>query len=335
MGGGNGAGPSNFYDPVAKISVSIWLRQTGFDPTGSSQKPIHNQLFYRISHDYERTWSEAKQLVYEDGVPFDPKDPLNEAFLLRNEAYPGNNTIRHSNGTYIHCAANVTDPNDSESRQRQMQIGSICFIGKWDPNKKDYVWTSGNRISLSPKLSSRGLMEPSVAELKDHRLLVIWRGSNAKFDPLQVPSRKWFSVSADGGMTLSPIRELKYDDGSSFYSPSSYHQLLRHSRTGKLYWVGNISREPPKGNYPRFPLVIAEVDEEIVALKRKSVTVVDDRQSGEDEKLELSNFEILENRESHEIEIYLSRYGENPKDYWAADAYRYRLRLTELDRARH
>ena len=77
------------------------------------------------------------------------------------------------------------------------------------------------------------------------------------------------------------------------------------------------------------------MDEEIVALKRKSVTVVDDRQSGEDEKLELSNFEILENRESHEIEIYLSRYGENPKDYWAADAYRYRLRLTELDRARH
>lgn len=339
MGGGNGAGGANFYDPVAKVSVSIWLRQTGFDPKdfdprGSSTKQIHNQLFYRISLDHEKTWGEPKQLVYEDSAPFDPKDPFNERFLLHNEAYPGNNTIRHSNGTYIHCAANVTDPDDTERHQRQMQIGSICFIGKWDRIKKDYVWTSGNRISMSTKISSRGLMEPAVAELKDHRLLVIWRGSNAKLDPVQVPGRKWYSVSADGGITLSPVRELKYDDGSSFYSPSSFHQLLRHSKTGKLYWVGNIANDPPKGNDPRYPLVIAEVNEELAALKRKTVTVIDDRQPGEDENFELSNFEILENRETHEIEIYLSRYGENPKDYWAADAYRYRLRLIELERRR-
>ncbi|HEY2974346.1 MAG TPA: sialidase family protein [Pyrinomonadaceae bacterium] len=334
MGGGNGAGASNFYDPVAKVSVSIWLRQTGYDPTGSSLKPIHNQLFYRISHDYERTWGEPKQFLYEDGAPFDSKDPFNEGFLLRNEAYPGNNTIRHSNGTYIHCAANATDPNDPERQQRQMQIGSICFVGKWDGNKKDYIWTSGNRISISPKLSPRGLLEPAVAELKDRRLFVIWRGSSARLDPLKVPGRKWYSLSADGGITLSPVRELKYDDGSSFYSPSSYHRLLRHSQTGKLYWIGNIVSDPPKGSNPRYPLVIAEVNEELPALKRKTVTVIDDRQPGEDEGLELSNFEILENRQSHEIEIYLSRYGEDPHDFWAADAYRYKLRLTESDPAR-
>ena len=329
MGGGNGAGSSNFYDPVAKVSVSIWLRQTGFDPTGSTQKPIHNQLFYRISHDHERSWGESKQLVYEDAAPFDPKDPLNKDFLLRNEAYPGNNTIRHSNGTYIHCAANVTDPNDPEREQRQMQMGSICFISKWDAKKKDYTWTSGNRISMSPTLSSRGLMEPAVAELKDRRLLVIWRGSNARLDPLKVPGRMWHSLSADGGITLSPVRELKYDDGSSFCSPSSYHRLLRHSQTGKLYWIGNIVNDPPKGNTPRYPLVIAEVNEDLVALKRTTVTLIDDRQPREDKELQLSNFEILENRQSHEIEIYLSRYGEDPNDYWAANAYRYKLRLNE------
>ncbi|HEY2970895.1 MAG TPA: hypothetical protein VGJ48_00150, partial [Pyrinomonadaceae bacterium] len=126
----------------------------------------------------------------------------------------------------------------------------------------------------------------------------------------------------------------KYDDGSSFYSPSSYHRLLRHSQTGKLYWIGNIVSDPPKGSNPRYPLVIAEVNEELPALKRKTVTLIDDRQPGEDEGLELSNFEILENRQSHEIEIYLSRYGEDPHDFWAADAYRYNLRLTESDRAR-
>ena len=333
MGGGNGAGTSNIYDPSAKVSISFWLRQTGFDPEDNeNKKPIHNQLFYRLSHDHERTWGEPKQLVYEDSAPFDPEDPFNKNFLLRNEALTGNNTIRHSNGTYIHCAAHASDPNDPDQHWRQMPLGSICFIGKWDRNK-NYVWTAGNRISISPKISSRGLMEPTVEELKDGRLLVIWRGSNQGLDRLQAPGRKWFSLSKDGGMTLSPVRELKYDDGTSFYSPSSYHRLFRHSRTGKLYWIGNIVANPPDGSNTRYPLVIAEVNEQLPALKRQTVTPIDDRQPGEHERLQLSNFEVLENRQTHVIKVYLSRYGENPDDYWAANSYRYRLRLTELSRA--
>jgi hypothetical protein len=31
-------------------------------------------------------------------------------------------------------------------------------------------------VEISPGVSSRGLMEPEVAELKDGRVLVIWRG---------------------------------------------------------------------------------------------------------------------------------------------------------------
>ncbi len=134
-------------------------------------------------------------------------------------------------------------------------------------------------------------------------------------------------MSEDGGRTLSPVAEWKYDDGDRFYSPSSIHRFLRHSQKGKLYWVGNICGDPPSGNSPRYPLIIAEVDETIPALKRETVTVIDTKAPGESPKLQLSNFSLLENRETHDIEIYLTRLGADPDDFWGSDAYRYTLRL--------
>jgi hypothetical protein len=200
-------------------------------------------------------------------------------------------------------------------------IGSLCFIGKWSADAKDYDWSGGKPVWVPLEVSSRGLMEPDVVELKDSRVLVVWRGS----DTPVTEGRKWFSASSDGGMTLSPVAEWKYDDGSRFYSPSSFHRFLRHSVTGKLYWFGNICEGPPSGNNPRYPLIVAEVDESIPALKRDTVTVIDQRGPDDSEKLQLSNFSILENRETHEVELYVTRLGADPEDFWGADAYRYTL----------
>ena len=44
--------------------------------------------------------------------------------------------------------------------------------------------------------------------------------------------------------------------------------MIRHSVSGKLYWLGNISPAPPRENSPRYPLVNAEVDEQKAALKK-------------------------------------------------------------------
>jgi hypothetical protein len=144
-------------------------------------------------------------------------------------------------------------------------------------------------------------------------------------NPKISPGRKWFSVSNDGGLTLSEVEELRYDDDSRFYSPSSISYLLRHSVSGKLYWIGNISDSPTKGNEPRYPLIIAEVDEKKVALKRKTVTIIDDRQPGDSSRVQFSNFSLLENRETYEFEIYLTCIGENPSDFWGANVYKYTL----------
>jgi hypothetical protein len=67
-------------------------------------------------------------------------------------------------------------------------------------------------------------MESEVAELKDGRLLIVWRGSNPK-----LAGHKCFSNSKDDGKTLSPPAVWTYDDGKAFYSPSSFHRMIRHN----------------------------------------------------------------------------------------------------------
>ncbi len=318
-----GAGPL-LYDADTGVLVSIWLRQT---------KPIvktyFNHSFSRISRDGGLTWSESKQLRYEDGAYLDLAKPTDPDYLNNNQSYFGSNIIRHSNGTLIHVGAAVNVPYENTTGKSYdgrvpadaKSIGSVCFVGTWNAEAKDYNWTGGTPVWVPLETSSRGLMEPEVAELRDGRLLVVWRGSNTPV----TAGRKWFSISDDGGQTLSPVQEWKYDDDSQFYSPSSLHRFLRHSVTGKLYWFGNVCPSPPSGNSPRYPLIVAEVDESTGALKRDTVTIIDGKSPEDSPKLQLSNFYLLEDRETHHVELYATRLGADPEDFWGADAYKYTL----------
>lgn len=310
-------GGARFFDPVAGVLVELWLRQIALKGV------YHNFTYWRVSRDHGRTWTAPAPLRYEPGEDFDQKAPLKPSFLQRNHGYFGNNIIRHRNGTLLTAVAHANAPRDSANDQRPWRLGSLCFIGQWDAKRGDYDWTAGQRVEISPDVSSRGLMEPEMAELKDGRVLVIWRGS----DTPKTPGRKWFGISTDAGRTLSEPRELRYDDGTRFFAPSSIHRLIRHSAIGKLYWLGNISATSPRGNSPRYPLVIAEVDEASPALKRATVTAIDDRQPGVPDALQLSNFSLLENPETHEVELWLTRYGEQPDHVFSADNYHYTLWL--------
>jgi hypothetical protein len=305
------------YDPLADVLVDIWLRQI------RQGDQFHCFSYSRTSRDGGQTFSEPRQLQYEPGPNFDPQDVESAEFLRANQAYPGSSICRHSNGTIIHAVAHANARHDAENDSRAWRLGSLCFIGRWDADRGDYEWRAGERVEISPEVSSRGLMEPEAAELADGRVLVVWRGSHTS----TTPGKKFFSLSSDGGLTLSPPTEWRYDDGSAFYSPSSYHRLIRHSQNGKLYWFGNICATPPLGNSPRYPLVIAEVDDESGAILRSTVTAIDDRQPGQPAALQFSNFSLLENRRSHAFEVWLTQYGERTENVFSADAYLYTLTL--------
>jgi hypothetical protein len=313
------------YDPAAKVLVEMWLRQIAVGG-------VYNCFTYwRISRDYGRTWTEPRQLRYEPGDPFDPKDPLKPGFLKHSQGYPGNNILLQPNGTLVHCLAHANAPGDPQNLKRPWKMGSLTLVGRWDAAAGDYQWTPGQRVEIAPELSARGLMEPEVAELRGGRVLVVWRASNAGWDGsrAKIPGCKFFSLSSDAGRTLTPPAVWNYDDGTSFYSPSSFHRMIRHSVTGKLYWIGNISATPPEGNSPRYPLVIAEVDESTGALRRNTVTAIDDRRPEQGPAIQFSNFSLLEDRESHALELHLTTYGQerDPADWASADNYKYILTI--------
>ena len=296
-----------FYDSQAGVLVTQWLRN------------VHTSLttYWRISRDNGNTWSAPKMFRYEAGDEFNPKEPLSPNFLKHNQGYFGNSIIKLSNGNIL------TPLGQANSDVDRSMMSSLCMIGTWNALKNDYDWTAGKSVTISRTLSSEGLVEPDAAELKDHRVLVTWRG--------EPRARKYFSVSTDGGMTLSPSAELKYDDGTSFYSPASYHRLIRNSVTGKLYWIGNITAKT-EGTWPRYPLVIAEVSESgTPSLKKNTVTVIDDKQSNQSSSVQFSNFSVFEDRETHAFHLYLTAYGESGETgttFYNADSYKYVVRFT-------
>ena len=333
------------YDPAAKRTIEVVFQRVFLgDPEKAlaaywkGENKLFDHCFYRISRDDGQTWTEPRQLVYEKGPRFAPKKWAVPEFLATNQMYGGYEITPLSDGRIAYPAIiPVPYEEDEEDRSvcakvpwyagKSKVAGAICFIGKWDEKNQDYDWTFSKPIFVRRRVSTRGFSEPAVAELKNGRLMMDLRGSNVHLDPLRYPGRKWMSLSKDGGKTWSPAADLRYDTGEQFYAPATFAKFIRSSKTGKLYWIGNISRVPPEGNSPRYPLYIAEVDEEKAALKKDTLTIIDDREPGDTEGVQFSNFSLLENRETKDLEIYLSRLGEKPGNVFSANAYKYTMKF--------
>lgn len=254
---------------------------------------------------------QEKLLRYEHGPDYDPANPFDPAFTDANRAYfgVGMDFAEDGSGWY---------PLVCRPKGQGQTEGGVVLMRR-DARTGD--WSASAPVFIEPERSSRGLLEPDVALLSDGRLLVVMRGSSTE----TVPGHKWFTISTDGGRTLSPVEMFRYEDGTEFYSPSSIHRFIRSTRNGRLYWLANIVPAPANSNHngQRYPLYIAEIDEEKVAVRRESLILVDDRRESDSERLQLSNFSVIENRETLDIEIYLTRIGTNKDHFWQAGVDKY------------
>jgi hypothetical protein len=286
-----------------------------------------DHALYQLSDDNGLTWGPMQLIRYEDGPEFDPADWGNDAYLRLNRMYSGYNTVIAPDGNLLYSGC-VQAPHEQDGVREEV-CGVRVFKAAWNAGAGRYDWRSPFLLTVSRRISSRGLLEPWLAPLADGRLYLDMRGSSTAW----TPGRRWYSVSADKGETWSPVADLRYDTGETFYSPSTFAKTIRSSRTGKLYWVGNIAPEPPNGNWPRRPLVLAEFDEEKVAIRKSTVTVIDDYEPGADasDKVQFSNFSLVENSGTHALELYLVRYGEagplGEKRYFQADVFKYVITL--------
>ena len=273
------------------------------------------KIFYGISHDDGDSFGPVRQLV-EKGPGFDAFHFMEGVYYGLNSASMAGKPIKISTDEILLPV--YVAPIDEHGRLYNPLGGYTftygCFlIGTWKEDHSDLEWESTQLIEIDPRLSDRGLSEITVERMKDGRILTIGRGSN---------SYKWAATSQDNGRTWSEVEPLRFDDGGDLFSPSSYSLLIRHSG-GKLLWIANIVPVHPQGNSPRYPLCIAEIDESQPSVRRQSVTVIDTRHEGEDEALQLSNFGVYEDRETHDIVVTCPRiFARGPKD-WTAPCMKY------------
>lgn len=316
------------YDPASDRLVSLSIHHVR-DMRQGPTRMIYNHALVRTSTDGGRTFANTQTLKYEAGADLDLKNELNPKYLENNTGYPGQSILRLRNGNLLIPVINAKIPADvlDETPPRvrwpsKGTIGSLCYSGSWDKAREQYIWKAGKPVWLPRSIAFNGLLEPDVAELSDGRILIVWRITKTR----DGVAHKWFSVSDDGGMTFAEPQIFGYSDGTKFFSTSTFHRLFRSQKTGRLYWIGNIAAEAPtNAGHPRYPLIIAEVDEQTLALKKETVTSIDTRQPGEGERLQLSNFWIIEDSETFDLEIYLTRLNEVPDETFTANAYRYTL----------
>ncbi len=204
---------------------------------------------------------------------------------------------------------------------------SFTLIGQYQADGR-LQWTAGRPVDVDIEKTSRGHCENTLVELADGRLAMLMRGDNSMFP--ERPGHKWLAFSEDEGLTWSAPQPLGGTDGGPIESGSNGCALVRSLTDGRLLFIGNLAMdgERAKANWPRSPLVIAEVQEEPFALRRETITEIDRRQPGEPPLTQMSNFRFYQDRLTGDMVVFLSRYGEkDPDDFKLADYYRYRMAL--------
>ncbi|MBR2353318.1 MAG: exo-alpha-sialidase [Clostridia bacterium] len=263
-------------------------------------------------------------IMFEDGKEFDPQNPRDKEYLEKNNGFQ-NPVIILKNGDIalpvsipvsVGCKMAGLDVNRVFPSSPELHSCIIVAVGKYNQETEQYDFTFSNPVILDDLRSSRGICEPILAELESGRILLVMRGSNV-INPKWntrieegTPSFKWFAYSDDRGKTFTDVYPWHFDDREVIYSGATISALRRSSKNGKLYWFGNISDHTAYVNFPRFPLYVAQVDDKTGFLKKETLTMVDTRRDGELDCVQLSNFTLMEDRETLNFELTLGKIGQ-------------------------
>lgn len=317
-----------YLDPVTGMFLKI--RNEAVLPNDEvSEFMTHNTVHYALSLDGGRTDLYDVPLVAE-GPEYDADHPLPNVTRGKNCFMLGDRTcmpITLPDGTLLQPVqisptgpdGNYTNPGDG------FTFTDCAVIRGRLRDDMTISWELGGIVKGEPEVSTRGCIEPTLARLADGRILMVMRGSNDVRPEL--PGYRWYSISTDDGKTWSPAASWCYESDEEFFSPSSCSQLLHHSN-GEIYWIGNICNENPRGNHPRYPIVIGRVDQDRAALIEDTVTVIDDRKPGDGEVVTLSNFSAIEDREHHTVLLHLCRSSRGGDAPFQGDCMRYEIEVT-------
>lgn len=315
-----------FVDPTNGKMITAYIE--GVLPVDDPIAALrHWELRYRVSLDGGLNNVVDEQTV-EPG--YTPEHPMEGVWLGKNTMmtsdFPCNPIVTRGGRILVPICGNVL----GDDGELYNPFGALCYfdaavlIGRWLP-ENHIEWKMSQRVRNDPLRSSRGCLEPAIAEMPDGRIVMFIRGSNEQI--LDQPGVRWISISNDEGDTWSPPEPWTDTAGELCHSPSSTSQIMRHSN-GEYYWLGNLTRENPQGSYPRYPLVIGRVDPDSLQLIRDSVTVIESQQPGDESPVMLSSFVAHEDCETSDILVHLSpAFAHVPTNHWTGKAYLYRIAI--------
>lgn len=338
------------YNPVVGHFVSLQCQFIYIDGYAATEahywagytRPMHSFL---MIENLDGTALERVLVKYEDGADYDRATYRTTDYLTTNISR-GSDLIVLANGDIlfnlcipVNVACDIAGLDLQEVFPTTGGLGHAWALlvarGVWDANAGQYVISYSEPIIIDDTLSTRGLSEPMFAELDDGRIFCIFRtstdipsGWTCRLSA-NAPACKYYVISEDGGKTFSAPQPWCYEDGEIVYSPASICQVIKSEVNGKLYWIGNAcSKNEINGAYPRFPLYLIEIDPQTGLAIRESKVLIDTRRSGESDKVQLSNFCILENKEIGTLEIYLSKLDQfSAKHKYDCETWKYTLYL--------
>lgn len=291
------------------LTIVNALDVKGLDPS-INEPPIAQQTYYlryRVSKDAGNTWLFGEPMIQVGD--FSKEHPFPGIFIGKNSIYVGDRgsiPVFTKKGEIL--VPVQTTPLGPDGKLWNPGNGHtytdvVVIRGKWEKGNK-ITWKMSERVEGDPSRSTRGMIEPTLLEMKDGRLLMVMRGSNAKrgSSEYSLPGYKWASISKNGGKTWSTPEPFTFEDGTPFYSPSSMSTLFKHS-SGRCFWIGNFTEENSQGNLPRWPLVMIELNTKNLKLIKSSLLILDtfheeDKSKG---RLDISHLSLMEDRETKEI----------------------------------
>ena len=302
------------------ITIVNSLDTPGLDPKVNEPKLALSTYYlrYTVSNDAGKTWLFDEPVVQSGN--YTALNPFEGVYIGKNSIYLGDlgcipivtkqgKVLVPAHTTLAGTGGELLNPGGGHTYTDVMVL-----IGTWTNGNK-LSWKAAQRVKGDPQKSTRGMIEPTLLELQDGRILMVMRGSNGgKLDPNNLlPSYKWYAISADGGETWSNPEPWSFEDGERFFSPSSMSALFKHS-SGRCFWVGNMTKVNCQNNLPRWPLVIAEVNTNNLKLIRSSLLTVDTQREEDLTKgrLDISHLTLIEDRETKEI---ILTYPRNTNTY--------------------